>query len=104
MGVFFPSPGTKNKLRRRPIAQRGDSNAFLELHIEQGPVLEDPGHGEGTWELSTVLVCLTQTARPYAMAGPAGHAGNTPRMTSRRVAELGVGFGRGIRVRRGARE
>ncbi|WP_448327642.1 allantoate amidohydrolase [Sulfitobacter sp. M13] len=59
-------------------------HAFLELHIEQGPVLE--AHGEDV-AIVDRIVCLTQLrVRIY---GAAGHAGTTP-MTARRDALVGA--------------
>ena len=58
--------------------------AFFELHIEQGPILEDEGidigvvtHGQGLWWLQVVLT------------GKEAHTGSTP-MPKRRNAGLGM--------------
>ncbi len=58
--------------------------AFFELHIEQGPILEDEGidigvvtHGQGLWWLEVTLT------------GNAAHTGSTP-MPKRRNAGLGL--------------
>lgn len=58
--------------------------AFFELHIEQGPILEDEGidigvvtHGQGLWWLQVTL------------AGKDAHTGSTP-MPKRRNAGLGM--------------
>lgn len=73
------------------IGWRGDEpvgarkmRAFFELHIEQGPILEDEGkeigvvtHGQGLWWLQVTLT------------GCASHTGTTP-METRRDAGLGM--------------
>ena len=58
--------------------------AFFELHIEQGPILEDEGidigvvtHGQGLWWLQVTLT------------GKESHTGSTP-MPKRRTAGLGM--------------
>jgi beta-ureidopropionase / N-carbamoyl-L-amino-acid hydrolase len=58
--------------------------AFFELHIEQGPILEDEGkdigvvtHGQGLWWLQVTLT------------GKESHTGSTP-MPKRRNAGLGM--------------
>ncbi len=59
-------------------------SAFLELHIEQGPVLEDE-------EKTIGVVTGVQAMRRYrvTIGGEAGHAGTTP-MTKRRDALMGA--------------
>ncbi|MBQ0766038.1 MAG: Zn-dependent hydrolase [Sulfitobacter litoralis] len=60
------------------------AHAFLELHIEQGPVLEAQGEDVA---IVDSIVCLTQLrVRIY---GAAGHAGTTP-MNARRDALVGA--------------
>lgn len=58
---------------RLPAAQRRDIAAFLELHIEQGPVLERDGISTG---IVTDIVGITQKA--YTVLGEANHGGTTP--------------------------
>jgi allantoate deiminase len=55
---------------RRP---RGDFLAYLEAHIEQGPVLETMGSPVGV-----VTAIAGQTRIRGSLAGRAGHAGTTP--------------------------
>ncbi|WP_353476340.1 Zn-dependent hydrolase (plasmid) [Salipiger sp. H15] len=65
----------------------GGIHAFLELHIEQGPVLEQTGDAVG---IVTSIVALSQLE--VRITGAAGHAGTTP-MAGRRdalVAAAGV--------------
>ena len=64
------------------IRPQGAIKAFLELHIEQGPVLENAGDDVG---LVDVVVGITQLA--VTIKGQAGHAGTTP-MTHRADALL----------------
>ena len=66
-----------------PVGQR-QMKAFFELHIEQGPILEDEGidigvvtHGQGLWWLEVTLT------------GKESHTGSTP-MPKRRNAGLGM--------------
>lgn len=58
--------------------------AYLELHIEQGPVLDSAGESVGIVEAITGLVKWAVTMR-----GEANHAGTTP-MEMRRDAFMGV--------------
>lgn len=58
--------------------------AYLELHIEQGPVLDSAGESIGVVEAITGLVKWAVTMR-----GEANHAGTTP-MEMRRDAFMGV--------------
>lgn len=60
----------------------GDIKAFIELHIEQGPVLEQAGEDVG---LVDVIVGISQLI--ITVKGKAGHAGTTP-MTHRADALL----------------
>ena len=59
---------SKNKLRHPETIK-----AFLELHIEQGPILEEKGIQVGVVE---AIVGLTQLE--VTIQGQAGHAGTTP--------------------------
>lgn len=61
---------------------QGSLKAFLELHIEQGPVLEDKGKDLGLVEIIVGLENYEAIIR-----GAAGHAGTTP-MNKRRDALL----------------
>jgi hydantoinase/carbamoylase family amidase len=58
--------------------------AYLEVHIEQGPVLEDEG-----LPLGVVTAIAGQTHAQIAFTGRAGHAGTTP-MHLRRDAAAGA--------------
>lgn len=64
------------------IRKPGDVKAFIELHIEQGPVLEQAGEDVG---LVDVIVGISQLN--VTIKGKAGHAGTTP-MTHRADALL----------------
>ncbi|MBU2957937.1 Zn-dependent hydrolase [Paracoccus sp. 1_MG-2023] len=69
------------------VIPKGGIHAFLELHIEQGPVLERTGDAVG---IVTSIVALSQFE--VRITGSAGHAGTTP-MPGRRdalVASAGV--------------
>jgi N-carbamoyl-L-amino-acid hydrolase len=63
---------------------RPDLEAYLELHIEQGPVLEDEGIPVGVVERIT-----GKHYRQCAFIGESGHAGTTP-LELRRDAFLGL--------------
>ena len=65
-------------------AQRDDIACFLELHIEQGPVLDAKGLQVG---IVTDIVGVTQ--KIYTILGEADHGGTTP-MTMRRDALRGA--------------
>lgn len=65
-------------------ARRHDVAAFLELHIEQGPRLEEQGHQVGIVEGIVALTHLEIT-----VLGRADHAGTTP-MGRRRDALVGA--------------
>jgi N-carbamoyl-L-amino-acid hydrolase len=64
--------------------QRPDLEAYLELHIEQGPVLEDEGVPIGIVER-----IAGKHYRQCAFIGESGHAGTTP-LELRRDAFLGL--------------
>ncbi|WP_053374905.1 M20 family metallo-hydrolase [Paenibacillus sp. FJAT-27812] len=71
----------------------GDVALYLELHIEQGPVLEQSGHG-----LGAVLGIVGIHRYRVTLAGAPNHAGTTP-MTLRNDAlagfcEIGLAFER----------
>ncbi|MEJ2630478.1 MAG: M20 family metallo-hydrolase [Acidihalobacter sp.] len=77
---FGADPGGIPALARRPE----DVRAFVEVHIEQGPVLETAGQAVG------VVTALTGIERHRLMLkGKASHAGTTP-MESRRDALVGA--------------
>ena len=65
-------------------ARRDDIHCFVELHIEQGPVLEARGLQAG---IVTDIVGITQKA--YTILGEADHGGTTP-MTMRHDALRGA--------------
>jgi allantoate deiminase len=68
----------------RPAHARGELVGYLEVHIEQGPVLEALGLAAGV-----VSAIAGQTRARVAFAGGAGHAGTTP-MRLRRDALAGA--------------
>ena len=56
-----------------PLLSRGDAAAYLELHIEQGPVLQAEDISVG------VVTAIAGQSRGFVdFVGSAGHAGNTP--------------------------
>jgi allantoate deiminase len=66
------------------VREAGSVHAFLELHIEQGPVLENSGDDVAIVDRIVGLGQLKATFR-----GQAGHAGTTP-MNARRDALVGA--------------
>ncbi len=64
--------------------RRGDLLGYLEVHLEQGPVLEAAGLPVGV-----VTAIAGQTRLRFAWTGKAGHAGTTP-MALRRDALAGA--------------
>ena len=74
--------GLDPTLAHRAVLKPGSVYVFLELHIEQGPVLE--AHGEDVVERIVGMAQLRATFR-----GQAGHAGTTP-MNARRDALAGA--------------
>lgn len=68
----------------RPLPDAGRLAAFLELHIEQGPLLESEGATIGVVEGIVAIGRMAVTLR-----GRAGHAGTTP-MALRRDALVGA--------------
>ncbi|TDB04626.1 M20 family metallo-hydrolase [Halomonas marinisediminis] len=78
--AFGGDPGAIPDLARRPELVLG----FVEVHIEQGPVLESRDHAVG------VVTALTGIERHrVTVTGKAGHAGTTP-MAGRRDALVGA--------------
>jgi allantoate deiminase len=77
---FGLDPGRIATAARR----RGELHAYLELHIEQGPVLENQGLPVGV-----VTAISGATRLSVALSGMAGHAGTVP-MTLRRDALAGA--------------
>ncbi|MDT0499954.1 MULTISPECIES: allantoate amidohydrolase [unclassified Halomonas] len=78
--AFGGDPGEIPDLARRPEQVLG----FVEVHIEQGPVLESRDHAVG------VVTALTGIERHrVTVTGKAGHAGTTP-MAGRRDALVGA--------------
>ena len=67
-----------------PLRQKGDMSAFVELHIEQGPVLEKSGTPIG---IVTNIVGIRRVA--ITVFGQPDHAGTTP-MHIRRDALVGA--------------
>jgi allantoate deiminase len=63
---------------------RGDAAAYIEVHIEQGPVLE-----ARNMPLGVVTAIVGQTYFSVELSGEAGHAGTVP-MTLRRDALAGA--------------
>ncbi|OIU71825.1 Zn-dependent hydrolase [Rossellomorea aquimaris] len=76
--------GVKPDLTKSPVYQKGDIAAFLELHIEQGPVLENLNKPVGIVSGISGPIWLTVT-----LEGFAGHAGSVP-MKMRQDALLGA--------------
>jgi allantoate deiminase len=76
--------GVEPDLSQSPIYQKGDIAAFLELHIEQGPVLEQKKKPVGIVSGISGPIWLTVT-----LEGFAGHAGSVP-MPMRQDALLGA--------------
>lgn len=68
----------------RPAHARSELMGYLEVHIEQGPVLESMGLASGV-----VSAIAGQTRARVAFRGRAGHAGTTP-MRMRRDALAGA--------------
>ncbi len=68
---------------RIPAAKRNDIDAFLELHIEPGPVWEDAGVSEAIVEATTGIAQFEAT-----LAGEQNHAGACP-MDLRRAPMAG---------------
>ena len=66
------------------VFSRGDIHAFLELHIEQGPVLE-----EKKYQIGLVSSIAAPTRFKVAISGRADHSGNTP-MVMRKDALAGA--------------
>ncbi len=77
---FGLDPSRADEARRQP----GDILAYLETHIEQGPVLEAEGLAVGT-----VTAIAAQLRLRATFKGMAGHAGTTP-MRLRRDALAGA--------------
>ncbi|RBP02992.1 M20 family metallo-hydrolase [Rossellomorea aquimaris] len=76
--------GVETDVTASPVYQKGDIAAFLELHIEQGPVLEEKGKPVGIVSGISGPIWLTVT-----LEGFAGHAGSVP-MTMRQDALVGA--------------
>jgi allantoate deiminase len=76
--------GVEPDLTQSPVYQKGDIAAFLELHIEQGPVLEQKKKPVGIVSGISGPIWLT-----VMLEGFAGHAGSVP-MPMRQDALLGA--------------
>jgi allantoate deiminase len=76
--------GVEPDISQSPVYQKGDIAAFLELHIEQGPVLEQQKKPVGIVSGISGPIWLTVT-----LEGFAGHAGSVP-MQMRQDALLGA--------------
>ncbi len=76
--------GVETDLTASPVYEKGDIEAFLELHIEQGPVLEEKGKPVGIVSGISGPIWLTVT-----LEGFAGHSGSVP-MTMRQDALVGA--------------
>jgi allantoate deiminase len=76
--------GVEPDVSQSPVYQKGDIAAFLELHIEQGPVLEQKKKPVGIVSGISGPIWLTVT-----LEGFAGHAGSVP-MPMRQDALLGA--------------
>lgn len=84
MAQAMAAYGLDPALAYRAVLKPGSVHAFLELHIEQGPVLEAHGEDVGIVERIVGMAQLKATFR-----GQAGHAGTTP-MNARRDALVGA--------------
>lgn len=73
-----------NALHLKPAHRRGDLLGYVEVHIEQGPVLEAKGLAVGV-----VSAIAGQSRFKLTWTGKAGHAGTTP-MALRRDALAGA--------------
>ena len=76
--------GVEPDLSQSPVYKKGDIEAFLELHIEQGPVLESKNKPVGIVSGISGPIWLTVT-----LEGFAGHAGSVP-MPLRKDAMVGA--------------
>ncbi|MBF0705473.1 Zn-dependent hydrolase [Alkalihalobacillus hwajinpoensis] len=76
--------GVEPDLSQSPVYKKGDIEAFLELHIEQGPVLESKDKPVGIVSGISGPIWLTVT-----LEGFAGHAGSVP-MPLRKDAMVGA--------------
>jgi allantoate deiminase len=76
--------GSKSAAPTLPAHRRGEIAGYLEVHIEQGPVLESRGLAAGV-----VGAIAGQTRARIRFTGKAGHAGTTP-MALRRDAVAGA--------------
>ncbi|MCA1065805.1 M20 family metallo-hydrolase [Rossellomorea sp. AcN35-11] len=65
--------GVQPDITESPVYKKGDIAAFLELHIEQGPVLENKGKPVGIVSGISGPIWLTVTLKGFA-----GHAGSVP--------------------------
>jgi allantoate deiminase len=87
-GVSVGEALTRRNGRWRPLPKpahsRGELLGYLEVHIEQGPVLESRGLAAGV-----VPAIAGQTRAIVSFTGRAGHAGTTP-MALRRDALAGA--------------
>ncbi|WP_221566546.1 M20 family metallo-hydrolase [Alkalihalobacillus sp. TS-13] len=76
--------GVEPDLSTSPVYKKGEIEAFIELHIEQGPVLEAQGKPVGIVSGISGPIWLTVT-----LEGFAGHAGSVP-MNLRQDALVGA--------------
>ncbi|MBN8210425.1 M20 family metallo-hydrolase [Bacillus sp. NTK071] len=76
--------GVEPDLTESPVYKKGEIEAFLELHIEQGPVLESKNKPVGIVSGISGPIWLTVT-----LEGFAGHAGSVP-MHLRKDAMIGA--------------
>ena len=84
MAQAMTAYGLDPALAHHAVLKPGSVHAFLELHIEQGPVLEAHGEDVGIVDRIVGMAQLKATIR-----GQAGHAGTTP-MNARRDALVGA--------------
>jgi len=73
MALSLQKIGKNPALIREAVRSPSEFRAFLEMHIEQGPVLESMGVPVGIVE---GIVCISRYF--IHVAGKAGHAGTTP--------------------------
>ena len=75
----------------RPAHRRGDLLGYVEVHIEQGPVLEKAGLAVGV-----VSAIAGQSRFRLTWTGRAGHAGTTPMHLRRDALAAAVEFAAGV--------
>ncbi len=82
IGAVLAAAGVELESAPRAAGRLGSIGSYLELHIEQGPVLEAEG-----WSCAAVSGCAGVERFRLELTGQASHAGTTP-MDQRRDAGL----------------